>query len=263
MDIKNVFAIGNSNSAQTTELKIGSSGDEVEDLQIRLAERGLMVSSIDKYFGKLTEFAVLGFQTQEGLKATGVADSQTLQTLKEKTSGLKEGELSPYFTEREFTRSPIAKRHNINNDFEDNSIEKYYAERLAREFLTPIRNEIGREITVNSAYRSERLNDLVGGVPDSDHREGRAVDFYAEGFTSSQLAQKILRMVEEGRIPKYRQMIVENSDTPGAGWIHLSMARDGVAPKNQILVATPNSQGVMVYREISPDELKNSTSVFT
>lgn len=43
-------------------------------------------------------------------------------------------------------------------------------------FLNFVRNIVGIPILINSAYRSEVVNKLVGGVPNSKHRLGLAVD---------------------------------------------------------------------------------------
>lgn len=42
--------------------------------------------------------------------------------------------------------------------------------------LNKIRHEVGLPIYVNSAFRVEELNTLVGGVPNSFHLQGRAAD---------------------------------------------------------------------------------------
>lgn len=59
----------------------GSTGVEVEEIQRVLQERGLFNGSITGYYGAQTEKAVLAFQKQQGLAATGIADDATLKRL--------------------------------------------------------------------------------------------------------------------------------------------------------------------------------------
>lgn len=59
----------------------GSTGVEVEEIQRVLQERGLFNGSITGYYGAQTEKAVLAFQKQQGLAATGIADNATLKRL--------------------------------------------------------------------------------------------------------------------------------------------------------------------------------------
>ena len=47
---------------------------------------------------------------------------------------------------------------------------------LCRYILDPVREKYGKPITVTSGYRSQFLNELVGGVPTSQHRFGLAAD---------------------------------------------------------------------------------------
>ncbi|TLS35602.1 peptidoglycan-binding protein [Pseudalkalibacillus caeni] len=77
--------------AQTQELKIGSRGKAVGDLQERLKARGYYNYNVDGIFGPITQRAVKEFQEVNGLPSTGVADQKTMEALsqptrKEKTS---------------------------------------------------------------------------------------------------------------------------------------------------------------------------------
>lgn len=48
---------------------------------------------------------------------------------------------------------------------------------LAELILQPIRDAIKEPVTILSGYRSEDLNQLVGGSPYSQHMKGQAADF--------------------------------------------------------------------------------------
>lgn len=62
-------------------LTVGSKGDMVRDMQIRLQELGYYTGVIDGDYGSGTKSAVEIFQRQHGLTADGIAGSQTLSTL--------------------------------------------------------------------------------------------------------------------------------------------------------------------------------------
>lgn len=62
-------------------LSKGSSGSEVEALQSRLKELGYFEENTTQYFGSVTEAALIEFQTDAGLEATGVYDKETQDAL--------------------------------------------------------------------------------------------------------------------------------------------------------------------------------------
>jgi hypothetical protein len=79
-----------------------------------------------------------------------------------------------YFKVSEILRSSTAKKHNIDNTPTDETIIDNINYTLNR--LNEIREQYGKPIYINSGYRCDELNVLVGGVKDSKHRLGLAVD---------------------------------------------------------------------------------------
>lgn len=79
-----------------------------------------------------------------------------------------------YFKVSEILRSNTAKKHNIDNTPTDETIIDNLNYTLNR--LNTIREQYGKPIYINSGYRCDELNALVGGVKDSKHRLGLAVD---------------------------------------------------------------------------------------
>ena len=73
-------------SVQTLS-KVGSTGDEVKQIQTRLKNWGYYNGEIDGIYGTQTKNAVLYFQRQNGLTADGVAGPETLSAI-----GLPTGE---------------------------------------------------------------------------------------------------------------------------------------------------------------------------
>jgi len=66
--------------------------------------------------------------------------------------------------------------------------------------LQVIRDEIGKPIKINSAYRSPAHNKAVGGVKNSMHVKGKAADIVVTGVTSTQLAAVIFKLIEQKKI---------------------------------------------------------------
>ena len=79
-----------------------------------------------------------------------------------------------FFTLKEFLYSKTAGSLGIENipDFE----QVRNLDNLVKYILNPCRQYIGTAIYVNSGYRSKQLNTVVGGVPASQHMEGKAAD---------------------------------------------------------------------------------------
>jgi hypothetical protein len=87
-------------------------------------------------------------------------------------------------------------------------------------------------ITITSAFRSEALNQAVGGVPNSAHRLGLAADFVSPGFgTPKQIAALISANKYDLDID---QVIYENKG--GSEWVHVGLS-EGV-PRYQALTIT-------------------------
>jgi hypothetical protein len=82
----------------------------------------------------------------------------------------------------------------------------------------------GKAITVNSAFRNKAVNEAVGGVPNSAHALGFAVDFTCASFgTPFDICKKIAASKLQ-----FDQLIHERRD-----WVHLSF--DANRSRRQLL----------------------------
>lgn len=63
--------------------------------------------------------------------------------------------------------------------------------------LNYLRHEFGRPIIVNSAYRTDEVNQLVGGRKRSLHKQGRAADITCEPLYFEQLWQLLCSYEKE------------------------------------------------------------------
>lgn len=82
--------------------------------------------------------------------------------------------LTNNFSLSEFTRSNNAERLNIENTPDAEQTENL--RKLCTRLLQPLREIYGEPFFVNSGFRSQQLNKLVGGVPTSQHTKGQAAD---------------------------------------------------------------------------------------
>jgi hypothetical protein len=121
--------------------------------------------------------------------------------------------LSPNFTLEELTHSEIAERKGLDNTPSEEV--KANLVRLAR-FLEEVRKLLGRPILVNSAYRSLKVNEAVGGKPTSQHVLGCAADIRVPGMTPNDVVKEILKSNIE-----YDQVIREFDS-----WTHISIPKN-------------------------------------
>lgn len=123
--------------------------------------------------------------------------------------------LSDHFTLAEFIRSDTARR--LKND---NMPTPAHLENLRQtaQRMEQVRWVLGdNAIWVNSAYRNPVVNRAVGGVPNSDHALGWAVDFTCIGFGDP---LTICREIAASELD-YDQLIHERKPN-GAWWVHIS-----------------------------------------
>ena len=132
------------------------------------------------------------------------------------------------FSYDELIASATAKRLGLDNT--PTPEEKEKLRQLAEDILQPIRDAWKSPIVVTSGYRSEAVNNAVGGVKTSQHRLGEAADIKVGGKERNRkLFNFIYKMIAKGDI-KVGQLIDEYSYS----WIHISLPRKG-KENNQIL----------------------------
>ena len=127
-----------------------------------------------------------------------------------------------YFTIKELCKSSTATQRGIDNT--PNSEIVSNLEQLVDNILDPLREEYGKPIKVNSGYRSQALNDAVGGSKTSQHKYGLAADITAGSRLEN---KKLFILVQKMNLP-FDQLIDEKSYS----WIHISFSKN---PRKQIL----------------------------
>ena len=94
-----------------------------------------------------------------------------------------------YFSYSEFFKSDVAEKHQVKNIPDDAQLSQVLGniKALVLNILDPLRARVGRPIIITSGYRSQRVNELVGGSMSSQHMAGKAADIHVQGYTSQQM----------------------------------------------------------------------------
>lgn len=132
--------------------------------------------------------------------------------------------LTKNFTLEELTHSATAKARGISNKPSDAHLDNLM--RLCVTVLQPMREQLGRAITITSGYRSEAVNKAVGGVQPTDqkrgsqHLYGEAADIRVAGMTPLE----VCRWIEKSGLP-FDQVIHEKIGR--STWTHVSVSPAG------------------------------------
>lgn len=143
-------------------------------------------------------------------------------------------QLSKSFSLAELTNSNTAKSRGINNTAPPKVVKNM--KDLATNLLQPLRDHIGLPIKVNSGYRSPALNKAVGGVSNSSHLTGYAVDIVCPSYgNAKEFCRYIEKFLKENNIP-FDQLIYEYGT-----WVHLGYKSNAGLQRKQVL--TINKRG--------------------
>lgn len=146
-------------------------------------------------------------------------------------------QLSKSFSLAELTRSQKAQTLGIKNTAPPEVVARM--KELCVNLLQPIRDDVGRPIRVNSGYRSPALNAAVGGVKNSAHLTGYAVDIVCPDYGNAKKFCIYIRdFLKENNIP-FDQLIYEYGT-----WVHLGYKSNAGLQRRQVL--TINKRGKFV-----------------
>lgn len=125
-----------------------------------------------------------------------------------------------HFTFRELMHSNVALENDFVNEPPRHEVAKicFNLVVLVDNALDPIRERFAVPMIITSGYRCERLNKLVGGVNNSQHIKGEAVDFCFAGFNRKEMVAAFFEIAEEFN---FDQLIYYKKK----GIIHISYSR--------------------------------------
>ena len=157
--------------------------------------------------------------------------------------------IAPNFRVYELTKSDLASRRAIDNDFTSEQHLRA-AIHLARHVLQPIRDKFG-SFTPNSVYRSQALERVLKNKPTtwlstSQHARGEACDIEIVGMATLALASWA-----RDHLADFDQIICECYNPrqgPNSGWVHISLKAPGQGTnRRQCLSYVPDTSGRLVY----------------
>ena len=114
------------------------------------------------------------------------------------------------FSIAELCASDTARKYNISNT--PNIQQADNMMKLIVYCLQPIRDKLGKAMNVSSGFRCPALNQLVHGVSNSQHLEGKAIDFTVSGMNVAE----VVNFIKNSGI-EYDQLINEYNR-----WTHIS-----------------------------------------
>ena len=120
-----------------------------------------------------------------------------------------------HFTMEELCASDTAKKKGINN--KPNAQQMINLVYLCAYVLEPLRVAMKEPIKIGSGFRCEALNKAVGGVSNSQHVKGQAVDLCIDGDMKK--GKKWFEYIRKN-LP-FDQLILEHN-SKGSYWVHVS-----------------------------------------
>jgi len=112
---------------------------------------------------------------------------------------------------------------------------------VALHIFQPCRNHFGKPLRVTSGYRSEALNEAIGGSKKSQHSKGEALDMQStKGYTNKELFTYIKDHLT------FDQLIGEFPDNVGEyAWVHCSYKKEG--NRGEVLIAYKDDNNKTKY----------------
>lgn len=184
----------------------------VKQIQHLLAYLGYYTAAVDGIWGRNSSSATSRFQQDfGGLAVDGVAGEQTQNALKQAIAGgMPEKQSEDGFWSRI--------RHWSREEFRCRCAGKYCdgfpaePDRTLVELVEALREKAGRPAHPSSGLRCPVWNEIQGGVSNSRHLTGKALDFSVEGLSGSEL----LSLAQAD--PRTRYAYIIDGD-----WVHVDV----------------------------------------
>ena len=171
--------------------------EAIKKIQTRLNELGYNLS-VDGLAGTNTDNAVKDFQKKNGLTVDGIVGPNTEAKLFSKASSIVfSWDNIKHFKKSEFDCKRGCGLNNIQLE----------VVKIADE----IREHFGKPAIVNSGTRCAKHNKEVGGVANSRHLTGKAIDLYVQGVDGGTLVNYTKQLVNQGKL-RYTYRISSNGN---------------------------------------------------
>lgn len=130
--------------------------------------------------------------------------------------------LSRNLTLAEYTKSNTADRRGIDNSLPDEFLSS--ACLLATYIFQPIREHFGSPIYLSSGFRSDALNEAIGGSKTSQHSKAEAMDIDMDHRKGPE-NEDVFHYIKDN-LP-FDQLIWEFGTDERPNWVHVSYNPDG------------------------------------
>ena len=151
--------------------------------------------------------------------------------------------ISKHITYAEAIHSNTAKRKNIDNTPNETQVEAMKL--LAEKVFEPLREWVGGPIKVNSFFRSEALNESIGGSATSQHCKGQAIDI--DDVYGRKSNAEMYNWIKDNL--DFDQMIWEFGTDMQPNWVHVSYVSEE-NNRNRCLKAYKDDMGRTKYKTI-------------
>lgn len=165
----------------------------IKKIQNRLNELGYSLT-VDGLAGTNTDNAVKDFQGKNGLTVDGIVGPSTESKLFDNTLSWNN---IKHFKKSEFTCKCGCNLNNMHLE----------VVKIADE----IREHFGKPCIVTSGSRCAKHNKEVGGVANSRHLIGKAIDLYVQGIDGGTLVNYTKQLVNQGKL-RYTYRITSNGN---------------------------------------------------
>lgn len=186
-----------------------------EQKQCLLRYLGYYVGNIDGDFGTLSKTATEYFQRDAGLDPDGVCGAQTEKALKEAVYKGMPSKVTESVQSDDFWGGiKYLKREEFRCQCGGKYCNGYPAEpdKTLVKLGDKVRTHFGKPLRRSSGLRCKTWNTLQGGIANSRHMSGKALDFRIEGKNS----QQVLEYVQKQPECRYAYAI---DDT----WVHMDV----------------------------------------
>ena len=143
--------------------------------------------------------------------------------------------MGPFFKRSDFYRSDTATKLGIDN--RPTPAAWAELERVAM-FAHCLRLAIGKPLIVSSGFRCPALNKAVGGVANSAHQFGLALDLQCPGMSNQALGEAAAALFRAAGMSW--DQIIEEKNPSGASWLHVALPASGQYGREQIFSLRPD-----------------------